>query len=385
MHIDEIRKMTIKFHELNNMDNKYYFYYDETNNIRKFRLNGNNGFNISIEDVVKNFVLGGVVLKDKTSKVDINILKSDLSLDKSIKEIKFKHIAHGSFSDCLTSKKLNIFLHWIIQQPVHIHYSTLDILYWSIVDIIDSAIDNVENINTKKIAILQINELKAIFFEIVKFSLNDVMFKLNLYGYPVIKRENTDDFLIFMLDVVNNGKNSIDDKYLNSSSLIPLLISILEESKGKELSFLESNEDLNYLLINNFAEFYRHRTWLFVNSVHVFDNEKQIELLLKNNRQYYNKNAIENYSFSDSKSEELIQVSDIIVGILGKYFEYINQIDSRNIEQEVLAFTTIQKENLFLLLKLCKDAEHYNKAYIHYTTSVVNIRKDTLISELSEN
>lgn len=385
MDIDEIRKMTIEFHDLKDIDTKYYFYYDETNNIRKFRLNGNGGFNISIEDVLKNFVLGGIVLKNKNLKVDINTLKSDLSLDKNITEIKFKYIARGSFVDCLKSNNLNIFLLWMIKQPVYVHYETLDILYWSLVDIIDSAINNIETEYLKTAAIQQVNELKAMFLELVKYSLNEVIFKLNSYGYPVIKKESSNEFVSFLLSIIKKGVGNIDDRYLDSESLIPLLEAILQESKNKELSFLESNEDLNYLLIDSFVEFYQHKTWIFVHSVHIFDEENQIKPLLQRNKQYYKKHPIENYSFSDSKSEELIQISDILVGILGKYFEFINQINSLNIETEIQNLTLIQKENLSLLLKLCKNSEKYNKAYIHYIASVANIRKDILISELSES
>lgn len=186
MDIDEIRALTIQMNGLKNLDDEYNFFYDETNNIRKFKLNGDNGFNISIEDIIKNFVLGGIVYKN--DNIDFESLKSKLSLSSNITEMKFKHIAHGSFFDCLKSQKLNIFLTWLLEQPCYIHYSTLDILYWSVVDIVDSAINNISDSNTKNIAIMKVDELKALFYELIKVSLNEFIHKLNMYGYPVIWR-----------------------------------------------------------------------------------------------------------------------------------------------------------------------------------------------------
>lgn len=198
--------------------------------------------------------------------------------------------------------------------------------------------------------------------------------------------KNIDDFLNFCLKIVHQGLNKIDDRFLDTrKELVDLLIIVFQNSRAKELSFLETNEDLQYTLIDNFAEFYRHRTWLFIYSKHTFDEEKHVSPKLTSSVQYYKGDKILNYIFADSLSEDMIQVSDIIVGILGKYFTFINQVNSSNIEAELATLNSMQKDNLFKLLKLCKEAELYNKAFIHYTSSVINIRKDFLVSKISED
>jgi len=61
--ITENRDLEIRAFDLKNMDKEYTFFYDETNNIRKFRFKEEGGLNIPIEQITKNFILGGVVHK----------------------------------------------------------------------------------------------------------------------------------------------------------------------------------------------------------------------------------------------------------------------------------------------------------------------------------
>lgn len=65
-------------------DEKYIFYYDETNNIRKLHLT-EDGSNAEF----KNFVLGGIVHHADKSLGDTDSLIKSLVLQKSAKEIKF--------------------------------------------------------------------------------------------------------------------------------------------------------------------------------------------------------------------------------------------------------------------------------------------------------
>ena len=88
-------------------DGAYTFYYDETNNIRKFYVREFD-FNSAFTE---NFVLGGLV--HEGSAPDVLPLIDSFKLQSTIKEVKFKHIAKGNFLDCLQSPKLNLFLKFI--------------------------------------------------------------------------------------------------------------------------------------------------------------------------------------------------------------------------------------------------------------------------------
>ncbi len=101
--ISEEREMTKKIAPSADFDISFNFYYDETNNIRKFYVKEAN-FNSCF---TANFVLGGMVYEGTSPNV--NSLISKLNLQKTVKELKFKHIATGKFLNCLNSEKLNIF------------------------------------------------------------------------------------------------------------------------------------------------------------------------------------------------------------------------------------------------------------------------------------
>ena len=67
-------------------DDKFAFFYDETNNIRKFLLT-DAGTNVEEH---KNFVLGGVVLHEGQTLPDIAPLREALGMQDNSPEIKFK-------------------------------------------------------------------------------------------------------------------------------------------------------------------------------------------------------------------------------------------------------------------------------------------------------
>ena len=64
-----------------------------------------------------------------------------LNLQSTIKELKLKHVTTRDFLNLLHSKKLKIFLQWLLDQKLLMHYSAIDPFYWSIVDVIDSILD----------------------------------------------------------------------------------------------------------------------------------------------------------------------------------------------------------------------------------------------------
>ena len=57
LNVTENREIERQLHNLQNIDDKYIFYYDETNNIRKFWFKDENKLNISTNDLTKNLRL----------------------------------------------------------------------------------------------------------------------------------------------------------------------------------------------------------------------------------------------------------------------------------------------------------------------------------------
>lgn len=118
--VTEIREYTKERVPSADFDGVYTFYYDETNNAGKFYVR-ELGFNSPFAD---NFVLGGIV-HEGLPPDDVQSLIDGFLLQDSVKEVKFKHIAKGSFLDCMRSHKLHRFLTYINSSNLYIHYSSV--------------------------------------------------------------------------------------------------------------------------------------------------------------------------------------------------------------------------------------------------------------------
>ncbi|MGV3696323.1 hypothetical protein [Flavobacterium sp.] len=132
----EIREMSKKMFGLDELDSKFKFFYDETNNIRRYHLKEDK----LNESIKTNFILGGVVLEEG-QEVNLEPLFSDFGLQKNVVEVKLKNIAKGDFLECLNSIHLQSIFKFLITKKIYIHYSSLNFLYFSTVDIIDSLIE----------------------------------------------------------------------------------------------------------------------------------------------------------------------------------------------------------------------------------------------------
>ncbi|WHT38702.1 DUF3800 domain-containing protein [Myroides sp. mNGS23_01] len=114
-----------------------------------------------------------------------------------------------------------------------------------------------------------------------------------------------------------------------------------ESKKTRDLVFIMN--DKNHQLIENFTHFYSRTIYLFLNSKHIFDQEDSIEPLLNNLNLTNQNNKIENFSFNDSKTNPYIQLSDIIIGLIGKFYNFINENDLHSIRNQLDKISDTQK------------------------------------------
>ena len=117
-------------------DIKGTFYYDETDNVRKYYLK-ETGLN---EQIDKHFVLGGAYLEEGCTTPDVEGLKAKLNIATDLEELKSKHLYKGDFLKVLDNKHIHIFLEWILSSQFYVHYSVINLYYYALVDIVDSVI-----------------------------------------------------------------------------------------------------------------------------------------------------------------------------------------------------------------------------------------------------
>ena len=365
--LDELRENVIKLGKIQGLENierlndDFIFYYDETNNIRKLYLSEKSLFNIKTDDIFKNFVVGGICFRETPSQEKINDLKSALKLQQSIKEIKLKHIAKGDFIECLNSKKLTIFLDWIYDNS-YLHFSSINLLFWSIVDIIDSLMDN-ENYEV----IILNKDLKTILYEIVKNNMEKFSELFFAFNYPNIKKDKVNEFLEHLITLIQSTFQNVDLELLKIdqeifNDLSTILIGLLEKSKNEDLPFIMYEKDK--ILIDSLFDFYLRPIYTFINSEHNFDDEQEIKKIF-NKYEFTFLNKRIKLNFINSENNDFIQFSDVIVGFIGKMYEYLNKSLIRDIERDLKNFNELQKTNLFLLRKLIEKSDNYCKGFIH--------------------
>ncbi len=366
--INYIRNAIIQLHGLKNVDIPFTFYYDESNNIRKFYLR-ENSFNQAYKS---NFVLGGIVY-DKTT-FNVSKLYENLNLQKSAKEFKLKHIAKGELLDCLKSRKLKILLQSLLESDLYIHYTSLNILYYSLVDIIDSAILHSDIAN--KLGFMYIMKLKSDLFLVAKIEIKTVIELLYEFKYPNIKKENVLKFITRLIGIL--------DKHIGNPEFHASLESIkqiLKESEKKgTLPYLMDETD--YILLKDFSDFYMRPIYLFKNSTHIFDKENSIEEVLATVEFSDNGKIIKPYTFKDSISDIYIQTSDIFIGLLGKYTTFINSNSIKEIKTKISGLSEMQKQNLYNFKQIIQKSEQKNRAFLLSVASLDELQKMHLIEEM---
>lgn len=371
LNVNENREIERQLHNLQNIDDKYIFYYDETNNIRKFWFKDENKLNISTNDLTKNFVLGGLLHKKIDTEFGIENLKKSLKLQKTIKEVKLDHLAKGNFISCLDSKKLEIFLDWLISNNLYIHYSSLNILYFALVDIIDSIIPD-EYI---KISF----DLKTVLYEIAKIDLDNFLEILYKYDYPNIKRNLARIFLDELTNYIKLQKQNFVQKYPNiNQNIIDLIINLINNSDDNDLTFIMNEKE--HILIDGLFEFYLRPLGIFKNSQHIFDEEDKIEKIFESYQLYDGDKKLDNFKFHDSENYDLIQFSDVFIGLIGKLFDYINKLEFKEINKIKNDLNTKQIKNFSSIIKLLLKSDKQSLGFNHSIQSLLDREKLILVT-----
>lgn len=372
-----IRQQNILMHDLENLDQDFTFYYDETNNIGKLHIREG-----SFNQLFSNqFILGGLVFTSSEPTSDeIGTFIDSLNLQSSAKELKFKHIAKGSFEDCLKSKRLGSFLNWLDGKDVFIHYSHINLLFYSLVDILDSIVGELELLESIGLEFLFF--LKSTFYDIAKDNLDEIVDVFYDFNYPNISEGKGKDFIDELMQIVApfTKAESMDYPFANDLNVV-----FSKVKKDTHLPFVMNEE--NHLLVksSDLMQVYARPIYMFLNSEHIFDNENSMKSLLNKYDLDSDGVILKNYKFVDSKDERLVQLSDVIVGLLGKLFDFLDNINKDELLRFVEKLNSVQLKNLKLLMKFLQEAEIENKAFIFSFASMTERLKYQTLHEIVFN
>lgn len=295
-----------------NIEKNYTLYYDETNNPRTFKLTDEK-FNVDEREF---FILGGLgFLPDNlATNNDIDELFFGLSLQNNANEVKFKHIRQNTknFLSLLSKPRVTLLIEWLYKKQYLIHYSYIDNFYYTIVDIVDSMEESWlggQGLN---------RELKNKLYSLIKEHQDWFVSLLIKVDYPNIK--NHKKFISEITDWIWS-LNIHDDFFLE------YLRQSLKGNKNHKLIFLEDNMDR--IIIDDYSIFYANLIVTYPNACHIFDQELHIEEIFSNNPIELRGFESINYKFVDSKKERLVQISDLVVGVLRYWMSFL---EATNIE-----------------------------------------------------
>lgn len=330
------------------LDEEYVFFYDETNNVRKFWITDD-----GLNEKPTNFVLGGIVHKKSEPITGVAELVASLHIQKSATEIKFNQLATGSYLGVLNSKRIQTLLEWLIEKKISIHYSKLNILYWSLVDIIDSVWDEPELRQYMPYVV----QIKGELFNLANADLDKLVPLLKNYRFPNIKRPEIKQF---MLDLAEHLRSVAKKPLLDISELVLMMIE--KASNLEEPPFIIDNED--DILIEDFNGHFLRSLYIYPTSTHIFDMESEVLNDLENTQVQY-KDKFVDYSFVDSKNRIEVQLSDGICGLLGSHFNFLEEHTFEELIEIKDKLNPRQVKTLYLLQKLIDASEKQSNGFLH--------------------
>lgn len=251
---------------------------------------------------------------------------------------------------------------WIDNSSMYIHFTRINNLYYALVEIIDSITDPVE---IEEFG-YDYYEVKSRFYTMLKGKEENLQCLMFKYKFPNIEKSEVKMFCNELLHLLGNRKDmTTEEKFFTG------LISRAGE-KG-ELVFLHENED--YVMQKNYLEFYINPIRTYYNSQHIFDEETEIEAKLEKYSFQRDGKEVNNFCFVNSTEEVMVQISDVIAGILAKLFKYTNSTTVNKLRKDVGALTETQIDSILLLCNLLRVSEIENKGFLHSLAPVAEIEK----------
>jgi len=122
-------------------------------------------------------------------------------------------------------------------------------------------------------------------------------------------------------------------------------------------------------IVEKYDIYYQIMPILFLNSSHIFDEELEVQVELKNVQWTINELKINNYSFTNSVNSKMVQVSDVTVSLISKLLKYAREFETGNRADISLSKlksslkTQRQRENFCLLMRI-KNSYEKNQQFI---------------------
>ena len=337
-----------------NTEEDMHFYYDESNNCRKFWLDSTKeNFNY---DFRSDFVLAGIAIKNEF-QISFEELRQRFSLQKNAVELKSKSLFGGkNFLQCMGTKQVTALNKLFSDYDLYIHYSHVNNFYFTIVEILDSIATPKEIYDFG----FDYFMLKTTFYNMLFPNIDNVIQTMIKYSYPNIKTENIKDFCDGLLNSIDlRIEQKPEEKFVSGM--------LKRASKSTEMIFIQNNVD--FIMQEDYSQFYIDPILKFPKAMHHFDEELSIQTKVLETISIFEE-GVTNYEFVNSKDNTMIQISDLVAGLLGKMFTFINSIPNKDMRKTVTSLNDTQIVNCLAFNGLRIKSDLRNKGLLHSVTAL---------------
>ena len=177
------------------------------------------------------------------------------------------------------------------------------------------------------------------------------------YEYPNVCDNKKKDFLNSCIKVLDNY---IADTGRANEFTYKLRFDFQLAQEMSELAFIQ-DEDSGSLL-HSFFQFYLRPIYMFKNSKIIMDEELSIQEKLEPYCLLLDGEHIKNYQFVNSKDNVMVQLSDVMMGIIARYLRFVN-MNIDNIDNVISKFDANQLVSLYLLNNILDISASENPAF----------------------
>ena len=265
------------------------------------------------------------------------------------------------FLNFMGSKRVTGFLEWLNDSGLYIHYSALNNLFYSLVDIVDSLWE------THPMCLMYFWDIKSALYDFVIEHQSEVIDILIRHTYPDVK-----DASSFCDELCELIRSYNDDEVYDPGFFLELFRQILKTAgKLDRVVFIQDNEP--YLLIKEYYLFYLERCEIFSKSQHIFDEEKTVQKQLAEIELYENGKVINNRQFVRSHENIYVQISDMTAGLLRKLFMFLDENSFEKVHAIAIELNDSQISNFKMIWNLISRSDEKSHLFIKNANTPKNI------------
>lgn len=373
-------------------DSKMYFYYDETENFGKMRINLDKDFGYNKYPGSPVFMVGGIWCRDEITNDMAQELINTIKVKSGLNEIKFKNVfgKKSDFKEILKKRNLDYILDWLEKYDICFHFTEYNILF------------DITNDLYQMLPGEPLQDEKDVLKKLVYAYSKDIAILLDEFKYPNIKNDKifwNKMIEIFALDKLLN-QNNVHDKSFKAlynyyeKNIINRLKQKME-SAAKEQVKRKKYDMEQGILTEDLCMAYFLPTIIFKNSNHYFDNENVIKEKLKSNIVYIDKKRLENYKFVNvfegkkliSEEIKAVYICDWIIRMLHQIIQYLRGNGYEKLYPYLAQMGEEEKDRFIRLCKIIKKSKERNPfSFCFFDSSALSFRfewfidyKETLI------